>query len=150
MKLGTTILAAVAALALSTSVACDDKKDGDKKTEEKKTETKDGKTVTTTKIEEKKTEVKEAPKEEPAAADGGGGGDKIGVAECDEYVEKYSKCIGEKAPEASRTAMKEAMDSTVKAWKDASAAGAKDGLATSCKTALDAAKQATSTLGCTW
>ena len=150
MKLGTTILAAFAALALSMGVAaCDDKKDSDKKTEEKKTETKDGKTVTKTETKETKTEVKEAPKEEPAA-EGGGGGDKIGVPECDEYIEKYSKCIGEKVPEAGRAAMKDAMDATVKAWKDAAAAGGKDSLATGCKAALDAAKQATASMGCTW
>ncbi|HWB76885.1 MAG TPA: hypothetical protein VG755_18085 [Nannocystaceae bacterium] len=146
MKLATSILITIA---LSLGVACDDKKDGDKKTEEKKTETKDGKTVTTTKVEEKKTEVKEEPaKAEPEA--GGGGGDKIGIPECDEYIEKYSKCISDKVPEAGRAAMKDAMDATVKAWKEAAASGAKDGLATGCKGALDAAKQATASMGCEW
>jgi hypothetical protein len=147
MKLSSTILGAFAALALATVPACDDKKDGDKKTEEKKTETKDGKTKTETKT----TEVKTEPaKEETKTAEGGGGGDKIGIPECDEYIEKYTKCIQDKMPEASRQQMKDAMDQSVKAWKEAAAGPAKDGLATSCKAALDAAKQATSSMGCEW
>jgi hypothetical protein len=145
MKLPSTILGALAAFALATLPACDDKKD-DKKDEKKtetKTETKDGKTKTETKTEEVKTD-------EAKPAEGGGGADKIGVAECDEYIEKYTKCIDTKMPEASRQQMKDAMTQSAKAWKDAAAGPGKDALATSCKTALDAAKQATASMGCEW
>jgi hypothetical protein len=148
MKLSSTVILGVfTAFALSTVPACDDKKD-DKKAEDKK----DAKAKTEVKTETKtevKTEVKTA---EPTAAEGGGGGggDKIGVAECDEYIEKYSKCIADKVPEAARAQMKDAMDLSAKQWKEAAVGPAKDGLSTACKAALDAAKQATSTLGCVW
>jgi len=146
MKFNSLILGAVAAFALSTVPACDDKKD-DKKAEDKK-DAKDAKA----KAEEKKAEEKKAEekKEEPAAAEGGGGGDKIGIPECDEYIEKYTKCISDKVPEAARQQMKDAMDQSTKAWKEAAAGPAKDGLATACKAALDAAKQATASMGCEW
>ena len=42
------------------------------------------------------------------------------------------------------------MDATVKAWKEAASGPAKDGLATACKAALDAAKTATAQMGCEW
>ncbi|MBC8070342.1 MAG: hypothetical protein IAG13_18560, partial [Deltaproteobacteria bacterium] len=76
--------------------------------------------------------------------------DKIGIAECDEYIEKYTKCIQDKVPEAARAQMKDAMDMSAKAWKDAASGPAKDGLATACKAALDAAKAATASMGCEW
>jgi hypothetical protein len=148
MKLPSTILGAIACFALATVPACDDKKD--EKKEEKKTETKDGKTKTETKTSEVKTEPAKEEAKEPAAEGGGGGGDKIGIAECDEYIEKYTKCIQDKVPEAARAQMKDAMDQSAKAWKEAAAGPAKDGLATACKAALDAAKQATASMGCEW
>jgi hypothetical protein len=155
MKLTATILSTFAAFALATlPMGCDDKKEGDKKTEEKKSETKDGKVKTETKTEEVKTEP--AKKEEPAAAEGGaaaaggGGADKIGIAECDEYIEKYTKCINDKVPEAARGSMNDAMGASVKAWKEAAAGPGKDSLAAGCKAALDAAKQATASMGCEW
>jgi len=148
MKLPTTILGALAAFALATLPACDDKKDSkEEKKTETKTETKDGKTKVETKTETKTEEVK-TDADKPA--EGGGGGDKIGVPECDEYIEKYSKCINDKMPEASRQQMKDAMDQSAKAWKEAAAGPGKDSLAAGCKAALDAAKQATASMGCEW
>ena len=80
-----------------------------------------------------------------------GGGDKIGVPECDEYIEKYEACIMSKVPEAARAASKSALDQSRKAWKDAAATPqGKAALATGCKTALDAAKQSTAAYGCQW
>jgi len=73
-----------------------------------------------------------------AAAAGGGG--EIGVKECDDYITKYSACIGKMAPEA-KTAMEGAFTQTKAAWKQA--AGTPEGkasLATSCKAAMDAIK----------
>ena len=148
MKIPATILGAIAAFALIAVPACDDKKDDkkadDKKSTETKTETKDGKTKTETKTEEVKTTDAAKP------AEGGGGADKIGVPECDEYIEKYSKCIMDKMPEASRQQMKDAMDQSAKAWKEAAAGPGKDSLAAGCKAALDAAKQSTASMGCEW
>lgn len=151
MKVTALIFATAALLAVSTVSGCDDKKD-DKKTEvkttdAKKADAKDSKAKAETKaVEEKKEEVKADAK----AADAAGAAEKIGIAECDEYVEKYSKCINEKVPEASRKQMTEAMDQSVKAWKEAAKGPGKATLATACKTALDAAKKATTSMGCQW
>jgi hypothetical protein len=80
----------------------------------------------------------------------GGEPGAIGIPECDEYIGKYKRCIMDKVPEAARGSMMEAMDMSVLAWKEAASGPAKDGLATACKMALDAAKQATAAMGCEW
>jgi hypothetical protein len=82
----------------------------------------------------------------PAAVPDG----KIGVPECDEYIEKYATCIMEKVPEPARPHMQEAMELSAKAWREAASGPAKDGVAATCKTALEAARQATESLGCDW
>lgn len=148
----TLVLGILAAFALSTVPACDDKKD-DKKAQD----TKDGKD-TKAKADDTKAEDEKAPEtnveaKAEAPADGGAAGsaaDKIGVAECDEYIEKYAKCIGDKVPAPARKQMQEGLDLSVKQWKEAAVGPAKDGLVTACKAALDAAKQSTTSLGCAW
>lgn len=75
---------------------------------------------------------------------------EIGIPACDEYITKYMKCIEDKVPKAARETMNEAMAETVKAWKEAASGPAREGLATACEAALDAAKAATKSLGCEW
>jgi len=78
-------------------------------------------------------------------------GDKIGVAECDEYIEKYEACINSKVPEAQRAILKTSFEAQRKAFKDAAAnPQAKAGLATGCKQAIETAKQSTSAYSCAW
>ena len=43
-------------------------------------------------------------------------GEKIGIAECDEYIAKYEACTGN-VPEAGRAAYKSALDQTRASWK---------------------------------
>ena len=43
-------------------------------------------------------------------------GDKIGIAECDEYIAKYEACTP-KVPEAGRAAYKSGLDQTRASWK---------------------------------
>jgi hypothetical protein len=77
-----------------------------------------------------------------------GSGDKVGVAECDEYIAKLEACMSS-APEASRGMIKTNLDTMRKQWKDAAATPqGKSGLAVGCKTALDTAKQSYSY--CKW
>lgn len=114
----------------------DEKKEEVKKEEGKKDEAKP---------EEKKDEKKEEAKKEE------GGAGAVGVAECDEYLTKYEKCIGSKVPEAGRAAMKSGMDQTREAWKKAAAtAEGKAALGAACKTAMEAAKKATAAFNCEW
>ncbi len=79
-----------------------------------------------------------------------GGLVEIGIPECDEYIQKYSKCVADKVPGAARKAMLDAMDTTAKAWKEAADGPARTGLATACKAALAAAQKATKPMGCEW
>lgn len=78
-------------------------------------------------------------------------GDRIGVPECDEYLEKYESCLNGKVPEAARATLKASFETTRKAWKDAaSTPQGKAGLAQACKSARDAAKQSMGAYGCNW
>ncbi len=105
----------------------------EKKTEDAKTDTKAG-------------DVKADDKKESAST-----GDKIGVPECDEYVEKYEACVFSKVPEAARAQLKSSFEVQRKAWKDAAAnSQAKAALATGCKQALETAKQSLASYNCEW
>jgi hypothetical protein len=87
-----------------------------------------------------------AAKPADTAAPSGG----IGVAECDEYIKKMSECSTKMAPEAAGP-MKESMATMEKAWKDAaSTPEGKTALASGCKQALDAAKSAYASMGCSF
>jgi len=91
----------------------------------------------------------------PAAAAGGtsvavAAGD-FGVPECDSYMQKYVSCIESKVPEAGRAMLKQGLDQTKAAWKQAAATPAgKAGLAQACTQAAAAAKQAMGAYGCAW
>lgn len=77
--------------------------------------------------------------------------DKVGVPECDEYIEKYEACLNSKVPEAQRAAFKTSFDTMRKSWKDTAAnPQAKAALASGCKQAHDSAKQAMSSFSCAW
>lgn len=81
---------------------------------------------------------------------GASGIEIVGIAQCDEYIEKYTRCIRDKVPEPARESMEEAMAATTKAWKEAADGPARPGLETACTAALDAARQATKAMGCVW
>ncbi|MBL8944431.1 MAG: hypothetical protein JNK45_14830 [Myxococcales bacterium] len=73
-----------------------------------------------------------------------------GVAACDDYVTKYRRCIADKVPEAARAQMNAAMEQSLVAWREAAAWPASDQLQTACIAAMDAARQATASMGCEW
>jgi hypothetical protein len=80
-------------------------------------------------------------------------GDKIGVPECDEYIEKYETCltsIADKYPQIHPN-LKTAFEAQRKGFKDAaSTPQGKTALAGQCKQFIDSAKQATSAYACKW
>lgn len=94
----------------------------------------------------------EAKTEAPApAVTTGTAAGKVGVAECDEYVDKYQKCISGKVPEAAQAALKSSFDTAIMEWQKAAATPeGKTSLAMACKAALDAAKQSMGAYGCEW
>lgn len=134
--------------ALSLFAACDSAKPTEeKKAEEVKTEEKAEEKAPEAHEGEKAPEGEEKAPEEAAPAEGGGGADKLGVAECDEYIEKFTACL-DKLPEAAQGPAKEGFKSAIDAWKGVPAGPARDALAQGCQTALDAAKTSYASLGC--
>lgn len=86
-------------------------------------------------------------------AEAGASGDKIGVAACDEYIEKYEQCLtsSTKIPDVAKTSMRDAFDQQRKAWKAAAATPAgKAAMEAGCKQAMEAAKQAMAAYDCKW
>jgi hypothetical protein len=76
-------------------------------------------------------------------------GNKVGVPECDDYLEKYESCLNAKVPEAARASLRASFETTRKSWRDAaSTPQGKAGLAQACKAARDAAKQALAAYNC--
>jgi hypothetical protein len=87
----------------------------------------------------------------PAKAASTGGATEFGVPECDEYLTKYLACVDSKVPEAARGMVRQQLDATKASWKQAAATPeGRAGLATACKQALEATKQAMAAYGCTW
>jgi hypothetical protein len=76
-------------------------------------------------------------------------GDKIGVPECDDYLDKYETCVSSKVPEAARAQYQSTLAQTRKSWRDLAAnPQTKASLAAACKTATESARQSMKTLGC--
>ncbi|HEX3142492.1 MAG TPA: hypothetical protein VHQ64_00845 [Pyrinomonadaceae bacterium] len=78
-------------------------------------------------------------------------GDKIGVAECDDYIAKYESCLRDKVPPASRAQMEASFKQARDAWKKAAETPqGKTSLAAACKQASDAAAAGMKAYGCAW
>ena len=74
----------------------------------------------------------------------------IGIAECDDYLNKYQACVESKVPEAARATLIQSLDQTRAAWRTASGTPAgKDSLAAACKQMRDSARASMSAYGCT-
>ena len=77
--------------------------------------------------------------------------DKIGVPECDEFIEKYEACVIGKVPESSRAALQSSIAQMRQSWKQVAAnPQAKASLAGGCKQAQESAKQSMSVYACAW
>ena len=78
-------------------------------------------------------------------------GDKIGVAECDDFITKYEACVNSKVPETARSMVKANLDAMRTAWKKAAETPqGKASLAQGCKQALEQAKTSMGSYGCSW
>lgn len=75
----------------------------------------------------------------------------FGVAECDAYMKKYMACLDSKVPEAQRAMMRQQLDMTRTAWKQAaSTPEGKATLAAGCKQIDAQTGPAMKAYGCTW
>ena len=78
-------------------------------------------------------------------------GDKIGVAECDDFLAKYEACVNGKVPAAAQATFKNGMEQWRKSWKELAAnPQTKATLQQVCKTQLDSAKTSLSSYGCSF
>ena len=92
--------------------------------------------------------AKAAPAPSPPAATADG---PVGVAACDEWVERYVLCVDGKAPEAARASMKVAIGQTKSTWrKTAQTPEGRAALTTACTRMVESTRQATAPLGCAW
>lgn len=81
----------------------------------------------------------------------GASADKIGVAECDDFLAKYDSCLNTKVPEAARAPFKSGADSLRQSWKrSATTVQGRISLAVTCSAAKESAKQAMMQYGCEW
>jgi hypothetical protein len=78
-------------------------------------------------------------------------GEKIGVAECDDFIAKYEACVTGKVPAAQQATVKSSIETWRKSWRDLAANPQTKGtLASVCKSSLDQAKASLASYGCTW
>jgi hypothetical protein len=78
-------------------------------------------------------------------------GEKIGVAECDEFLDKYDACVTDKVPASARAQY----ESTLKTWRDswrklAANPTTKATLAQACKQAMEQARTSMKSYNCTF
>jgi hypothetical protein len=75
----------------------------------------------------------------------------IGVSECDEYIERVTKCISEHAPEDKREALEANLTRTQATWTALAAnPGTRPSLGQACGLALSSIKANLQALSCEW
>ena len=78
---------------------------------------------------------------------------KIGIPECDDYVEKFEACVNNKVPEGQRANFMSSFNSMRQSWKAIAVADnpqAKAALAAGCKQSMEASKKTMSSFACAW
>jgi type IV secretory pathway VirB10-like protein len=97
------------------------------------------------KAEPKGEKVEEVREEREAAND-----NKVGVKECDEYIDKFRACM-EQQPEADRETMNTGFESTRQAWRAAAVTDeTRKELASACRAALAGARRSPAMKKCKW
>jgi len=145
------VLGALAALCLMMMApACDgakkDAKPDDAKAATKAADTKDAK-ADDVEAEVKADDAKAADAKAGDAKAAEGDGEPpptIGVAECDEYITKMTKCFaGDSIPAEARETHRMGFDMSVKSWADSATAHPESlsNLVPGCKAAIDAARK---------
>jgi hypothetical protein len=78
-------------------------------------------------------------------------GEKIGVAECDDFIAKYESCVSSKVPEMARAQFQSAVKQWRESWKKLAANPQTKGtLAAACKQAAAQQEAALKQYGCAW
>jgi hypothetical protein len=78
-------------------------------------------------------------------------GEKIGIAECDDFLDKYDACVTDKIPAAARAQYQSSLAQWRKAWRDAAANPQTKGtLAAQCKMIAEQTATSMKSFGCTF
>ena len=81
----------------------------------------------------------------------GSGGEKVGIAECDNFITAYETCVASKVPEAARANLRDSVTTWRTEWKKlADNPQTRAGLAGACKAHRDATVTAMKAYDCTW
>jgi hypothetical protein len=106
--------------------------------------------TTNTAVSNANTKATASPAASPATTTASTG-DKIGVAECDDFITKYEACVTGKVPAAQQATFKSSIEQWRSSWKQLAAnPTTKATLVNVCKTQLESAKTSLSSFGCTW
>jgi hypothetical protein len=80
-----------------------------------------------------------------------GGGYGIGIAPCDEWLRKFSRCVREKMPERARRGTYQMMAASVESWTETAATPeGRVGLEKGCRQMSVDVRAATAKYGCEW
>ena len=78
-------------------------------------------------------------------------GEKIGIAECDDFLAKYDACVSKNVPEAQRAQYESALKDWRATWRQAAENPmGKAAVVTMCKQALEQAKSSMKSYNCTF
>ena len=78
-------------------------------------------------------------------------GDKVGIAECDNFITAYETCVSSKVPAAAQANLKASVATWRTEWKKlADNPQTRGTLAAACKTQRDATVTAMKAYNCTW
>ena len=77
--------------------------------------------------------------------------EKVGVAECDNFITAYENCVSSKVPESARAQLRNAVTTWRTQWKKlADNPQTRGTLAAACKTQLEATRNSMKQYGCTF
>lgn len=96
---------------------------------------------------------KKTPPAEDKSESGSASGDKIGIQECDDFLEKYEKCVttSTKIPTEAQESYKSAIQQMRDAYKaSASNPAARPSLRMACQQSLKATREAMKSFDCEW
>jgi len=94
--------------------------------------------------------TKASPASTPAKA-ASSTGEKIGVADCDNFIAAYDACVSDKVPEAARAQYKKSIEQWRSSWRQLAAnPNTKATLAGACKQAAEQAKVSLKSYNCSF
>jgi hypothetical protein len=96
-------------------------------------------------------EAKTAPASTPATTTTASSGEKVGIADCDDFIAKYEACVTGKVPETVRAQYKASVEQWRTSWRQLAAnPQTKATLAGVCKQAAESARTTMKAYNCTW